>query len=205
MAKAFDRNELLDAFDEIGKAAVANETQLHLAVYGGSALMLASNFRFSSEDVDVSELPKPLPSWLVTTLDGIAARHGWSLDWFNDGVVFHLSRTATLTGDHLEFGSFPRHGGQPGLLVYVPSAQYMLALKLKAVRVLDPTKGRQESEDIRNLLQVLGITDPAAAVQIMGLYFPRSAEDSSKQLFLLKQIMKKPGKLDAPEYPVRNL
>jgi hypothetical protein len=205
MAKAFDRDELLSAFDEIGESAVANETQLHLAVYGGSALMLASNFRFSSEDVDVSELPKPLPSWLAATIDGIAALRGWSHDWFNDGVAFHLGRAASLAGDHLEFGSFPRNGGQPGLLVYVPSAEYMLALKLKAVRVLDPIKGRQESDDIRNLLKVVGISDPAAAVEVLRRYFPRSAEDPSKQLFLLKQIMKQPGSLDAPEYPVRNL
>ena len=41
------------AFDEIGRAAVAAGTRLQIAVYGGSALMLASNFRFATEDVDV--------------------------------------------------------------------------------------------------------------------------------------------------------
>jgi hypothetical protein len=50
MAKAFGRDELLAAFDEIGKSAVATETQLHLAVFGGSALMLASNF-LSGDDI----------------------------------------------------------------------------------------------------------------------------------------------------------
>ena len=41
--------------------------KLQIAVYGGSALMLASNFRFATEDVDVSELPEPLPDWLAAT------------------------------------------------------------------------------------------------------------------------------------------
>ena len=205
MAKIFDRDELLAAFDEIGESAAANATQLHIAVYGGSALMLASNFRFSSEDVDVSELPIPLPPWLAATIARIASHRGWSPDWFNDSVAFHLSQVATLARDHLEFGSFPRHGGRPGLFVYVPTPHYMLALKLKAVRVLDPTKGPQEAEDIRNLLKVTGISDPAGAIDVLRRYFPRSAEDPLKQLFLLKQILKDPGNLDAPEYPVGSL
>jgi hypothetical protein len=59
---AFDREALLDAFDQIGRAAVEAGTKLQIAVYGGSALMLASNFRFATEDVDVSRLEQPLPA-----------------------------------------------------------------------------------------------------------------------------------------------
>ena len=55
MAAAFDRDQLLDAFDEIGEAAVAADTRLDIAVFGGSALMLASNFRFRRR---MSTLPK---------------------------------------------------------------------------------------------------------------------------------------------------
>lgn len=49
---AFDRDQLLAALNEIGAAAVAQGTRLDIAVFGGSALRLASNFRFSTEDVD---------------------------------------------------------------------------------------------------------------------------------------------------------
>ena len=52
MSAAFDRDALLDAFDSIGRAAVDAGTKLNIAVYGGSALMLASNFRFATEDVE---------------------------------------------------------------------------------------------------------------------------------------------------------
>ncbi len=52
MSAAFDRDALLDAFDRIGRAAVGAGTKLQIAVYGGSALMLASNFRFATEDVE---------------------------------------------------------------------------------------------------------------------------------------------------------
>ncbi len=64
MARALEREKLLAAFDEIGRAAAGAGTQLQIAVYGGSALMLASNFRFSTEDVDVSKLEQPWPAWL---------------------------------------------------------------------------------------------------------------------------------------------
>jgi hypothetical protein len=55
MGAAFGRDALLDAFDQIGRAAVLAGTKLQIAVYWGSALMLASNFRFATEDVDIAE------------------------------------------------------------------------------------------------------------------------------------------------------
>src|ERR1044071_2219026 len=100
MSKTFDRDALLDAFDRIGRAAVAAGTKLQIAVYGGSALMLASNFRFATEDVDVSELERPLPPWLARVVHEIAAKNGWPDEWFNDGVAFHLSSLADRSAAH---------------------------------------------------------------------------------------------------------
>jgi hypothetical protein len=76
MSAAFGREALLDAFDRIGRAAVQAGKKLQIAVYGGSALMLASNFRFATEDVDVSELARPLPDWLVAVVHAIAQVNG---------------------------------------------------------------------------------------------------------------------------------
>jgi hypothetical protein len=200
MSAAFDRDALLDAFDQIGRAAVLAGTKLQIAVYGGSALMLASNFRFATEDVDVSELKRPLPGWLAAVVDEIARKNGWQDDWFNDGVALHLSPLADRAADHLEFGTFPRDGGSPGLAVSVPSAEYLLALKLKAVRVLDPVRGETERLDILNLLQVVGISTVEEAIALLGRYFPVSAASSEKQRFLLEN-MSREGKIDAPKYP----
>jgi hypothetical protein len=180
MARALDRDKLLAAFDEIGCAAVAAGTKLQIAVYGGSALMLASNFRFSTEDVDVSKLEQPLPEWLQSVLDSLAARNGWQHDWFNDGVVFHLSRLADAASDHAEFASFPRGTDEPGLIVYVPSARYLLALKLKAIRINDPLRGEQERLDILNLMRVAGIGSVDAAVELLAQYFPNSGTGAEK-------------------------
>src|SRR5436305_3943507 len=200
MNAVFDRDALLDAFDQIGRAAAQAGAKLQIAVYGGSALMLASNFRFSTEDVDVSELPQPLPDWLAATVHDIAQANGWSEDWFNDGVVFHLSSLADRATDHLEFGTFPRDGTSPGLVVSVPSAEYLLALKLKAIRVTDPLRGETDPLDILNLMQVVGISTAEEAIALLGRYFPVSAASPEKQRFLLNN-MDRVGGVDAPRYP----
>jgi hypothetical protein len=200
MNAAFDRDALLDAFDRIGRAAAQAGTKLQIAVYGGSALMLASNFRFATEDVDVSELERPLPDWLAAVTDKIAEANGWRNDWFNDGVAVHLSALADGALDHLEFGTFPRDGTPPGLVVSVPSAEYLLALKLKAARVTDPVRGETERLDILNLMKIVGISTVEGAIALLGRYFPVSAASSEKQQFLLKN-MNPEGGIDAPKYP----
>jgi hypothetical protein len=203
MARALDRDKLLAAFDEIGRAAIAANTRLQIAVYGGSALMLASNFRFATEDVDVSHLPQPWPDWLREVVEKIAVENGWDGDWFNDGVAFHLSPLADQACDHLEFGTFPHDLEKSGLVVYVPTAPYLLALKLKAIRVTDPLRGDQERLDILNLMRVVGIRTADDAVGLLSRYFPNSGASAEKQRFLLKYINPK-GALDAPEYPRRS-
>src|SRR5258707_12430955 len=130
MSAAFGRDMLLDAFDRIGRAAVQAGTKLQIAVYGGSALMLASNFRFATEDVDVSELERPLPDWLAAVVHEIAEENRWREDWFNDGAGFHLSSFADPAAGHLEFATFPRDGTPAGLMVSVPRAESFLRRKL---------------------------------------------------------------------------
>lgn len=173
MNAAFDCEALLDAFDQIGRAAAQAGTKLQIAVYGGSPLMLASNFRFATEDVDVSRLDHPLPNWLATVVREIAAKNGWQEDWFNDGVAFHLSSLADHAADHLEFATFPRDSEMAGLVVSVPTAE-----KLKAFRVLDPARGETERLDILNLMREVGISSAEEAVTLLGRYFPVSAASS---------------------------
>ena len=204
---ALDREKLLAAFDEIGKTAAQAGTVLHIAVYGGSALLLASNFRFTTEDADVSLLEGPWPDWLREVVARLAATNDWAEDWFNDGVVFHLSPLADRASDHLEFSSFPRADATPGLptpglVVYVPTASYLLALKLKAIRV-NALRGDQERLDILNLMRVVGIRSVDEAIALLTRYFPVSGTHAERQRFLLEN-MNLEGAVDAPEYARRS-
>ena len=197
----FNREQVLDAFDELGYAAIEAAARLDIAVFGGSALMLASNFRFSTEDVDIAEIGQPWPAWLTTAVRKIADRNGWSEHWINDAVTFHLSPLADPARDLVVYGTFPRAAEKVGLTVFVPTAKYMLALKLKALRISDFSKGSKDLEDVRNLLRVLAIADVEDAVSVLAAYFPNSAADADKQRFVLRHIFAAGTPNDAASYP----
>jgi len=202
-----DRKALLEAFDRLGAAAAGKGVMIDIMVYGGSALMFASNFRFATGDVDIAPLGEAKPDWFDDVVAQIAEDMGFreGENWLNDAVNFHLSRVATKEDDHWEYGTFPRTGELVGLRVFVPTAEYMLALKLKAMRVLDPLKGSQERNDIQNLLQINDVRDVDSAMDILGKYFPTSAKHDDKR-FLLKQMFSFERKDDdAPVYPARRL
>ena len=198
MPRKLDRDALLGALERIGSAAVDNGANLEMAVYGGSALMLAANFRFGSEDVDIAALDPPWPNWPQDIVERLAEENGWSRDWLNDSVAFHLRPLATAS-DHIAFGTFPRNSDAPGLRVFVPTAEYMLALKLKASRINDPAKGAQEVADILNLAKAIGIASPEEALGILAKFFPKSGLNAEKQRFLLKHIWNRDTH-DAPSY-----
>jgi hypothetical protein len=201
VSAAFSREALLDAFDQIGRAAVLAGTKLQIAVYGGSALMLASNFRFATEDVDIADIGQQWPGWLSETVKHIAHENNWSATWFNDAVTFHLSPLARADRDLTAFGTFPRLGENVGLCVFVPSARYMLALKLKALRISDFEKGQQDMADVAHLLRVLDLTEVEQAIAIFAEFFPNSASDADKQRFVLKRLFSGGTSIDAPSYP----
>jgi hypothetical protein len=201
MGSAFDRDALLDAFDQIGRAAVLAGTKLQIAVYGGSALMLASNFRFATEDVDIAEIGQQWPAWLSDVVERIANENNWSTMWLNDAVTFHLSHLAQADRDLAAFGTFPRMDENVGLTVFVPTARYMLALKLKSLRISDFEKGQQDMADVAHLLKALNLTEIEEAIEILAEFFPNSAADADKQRFVLKRLFSGGTTIDAPHYP----
>jgi hypothetical protein len=203
MAAEFDREQLLAAFDDIGTAAVQAGTRLDVAVYGGSALMLAGNFRFHTEDVDIAQIGQPWPRWLSEAVSRIALQNGWSEAWFNEAVDAFLSSLANPVRDLIAFGSFPRASDAIGLNILVPSAEYMLALKLMALRVSDFSKGTKDMSDVANLLGVLGITEVEPAIEILRRYFPKSATHADKQRLVLRYVLSEGKPSHAPCYPRR--
>jgi len=200
MAASFDREQLLDALDGVGRAAIAAKARLDIAVYGGSALMLASNFRFATEDLDVAEIERPWPEWLSRVVADIAVQNGWSESWLNDAVTFHLSPLAKPQRDLVPFGTFPRLSGNVGLSICIPTARYMLALKLKALRVSE-TRGADDISDVANLLAALAIDEVEPAIDILAEFFPKTAQDAEKQRFVLRRVLSKGMSSHAPRYP----
>jgi hypothetical protein len=198
MASGFDRDQLLAAFDEIGEAAVAAHARVDIAVFGGSALMLASNFSFSTERLDIAEINPPWPNWLSDVMARIAKRSGWVEHWFDDAVRSFLSSSAQPGRDFVVSGTFPRKSDKTGLTVFVPTTRYFLALRLKALRLAKYETGSNDFEDMARLLRAFDIKEADAAIAILKEYFPNSAADVGKARSVLKRVLSMESPADAP-------
>lgn len=166
-----DVSSLNDALAEIGRRAHARGKVIDLAVYGGSALLLASNFRIATQDIDaVADTDQSMVEEMVKAL---ASERGWPANWLNDGVRTYLSPNVDgLTQAHHLFRTYPDETS-PGLRVFVPTPEYLLAMKLMAMRI-DEASGGKDLTDILNLIDVLGITDKAQLVRFAAAFYPEA-------------------------------
>lgn len=173
----FDREGLISGLGELGSAAYAAGKVIDLCVYRGSCLMLVSDFGVASDDVDaVATTDQPFVHRIA---EAIAERRGWPKDWLNDGVRTYLSPSADVPDDHLLTGTYPSER-QPGIRVYVPTPEYMLAMKLMAMRI-DEASGGKDKDDILDLIDVVGIGTKSALVEMAAAYYPE-AKASAKLL-----------------------
>ena len=197
----FTAERLSEALNELGQLAHDAGRVIDVAIYGGSCLTLVSNFRVATADVDAVAAADQ--SFLDKAAQAVAARRGWPSDWLNDGVRTYLSPYVDGFAQHTLFRTYPREE-TPGLRVFVPSAEYMLAMKLTALR-LDPASGRSDLDDILNLMQVTGLKGKADIVRFAANFYPE-ARVSAKLALAVDQLwdeytrrLRRPAH-DAPRY-----
>ena len=95
------------------------------------------------------------------------------LYWLNDGVRTYLSRNVEGVSEHHQlFRSYPSEQ-EPGLRVFVPTPEYILAMKLMAMR-LDEIAGKSDLDDIINLLDVVEIDTPETAIAFAAGFYPEA-------------------------------
>jgi hypothetical protein len=176
---AFTKDDLASAFRELGDLAATAGKVIDLAVYGGSALMLVSNFRDSSWDIDA--VASPDQNFIRELAQTVAEKRGWPADWLNDGVRTYLSPLAEDEGAHELFATYPDES-RPGLRVYVPTAEYMLAMKLMAMRI-EPAGGK-DLDDILNLMEVVGLTGKSDIVEVAAKFYPEAKISGKLRLAL---------------------
>ncbi len=163
------RDELLEALNAPGRFVAEQNRVIDLAIYGGWNLMLVSNFRLSSGDVDaVAQTDQAY-------VDAAARRVATALqlpdDWPNDGVRTYLSPCGGQSEHHVFFRSFPDEK-QPGIRIYVPTGEYMLAMKLMSLRI-----GRDDSKDLDNIVNLCHVTrvyTEAAMIELSAMFFPEA-------------------------------
>ena len=191
----FTPERLGDALTELGHIAYEAGRVIDIAIYGGSCLMLVSNFRIATADVDAVAAEDQ--DFIDSAAQTIAAYRGWPRDWLNDGVRTYLSPLVDGFEQHTLFRTYPREE-TPGLRVFVPTAEYMLAMKLMALR-LDPGGSKSDLEDILNLMQVARMKDKGDILRFASRFYPE-ARTSGKLVLAVDHLWNEYSR--QPERPV---
>jgi len=172
MAVEITKDIIERAFDAMGQAAAARGLVVEIAVYGGSCLVLASDIRAASGDVDAVFLNE---ARVVRRLaDDVARRMGLPLDWINEAVRRMAPPIGNPEPNLLPFGEYPRtRDAAVGLRVFLPTPPYMLAMKILTNRSAeDADKIQSDLDDAVALMRIAGISTREALAGLLKECYP---------------------------------
>lgn len=148
--------EVLALFAELSDRLENRGVQAQLFVVGGAAMALVYNHGRVTRDVDALFVPTPEVRQIA---EEISSAHGLEPDWLNDAVK----------------GFLPGDDAQPvtvfestSLLVQVPSAEYLLAMKLVASR------DERDLDDAATLFDRLGYSSAQQCIDLLTSMYPGS-------------------------------
>ena len=172
------KTRITGALRRLGELAHARKLTLEVSLYGGAVFTLVYDSRPATKDVDAVVRPSAVAQELAAL---VATEQKLPEDWLNDSVKQFLApkeEKRRLPGD--EFG--------PGLRVSVPTAAYLLALKLRACRPPLPGYAGDEA-DIRFLLRKIRPKSLAAVESTFEKFFPGDAL-GERATVLVKETLK---------------
>ncbi|MDE1995590.1 MAG: hypothetical protein KGI75_24030 [Rhizobiaceae bacterium] len=169
-ARQLDRAAIEDAFDAIGNLAAERGIVLDMAVYGGSCLVLASDIRQSSEDVDAVYLN--LQDRAREIVETVTRRRQLPPEWLNQAAKQFAPPRGNPAPNLLQFKDYPRDGSAIGLRIFTPTPEYLLAMKILANRAEDDVKNLTDGADALSLMAVTGIDSFDKIVDLMRQCYP---------------------------------
>ena len=159
-----DQTRLTQALRRLGELAVTEGVELELSLYGGAVFTLVYGSRDSTKDVDALIRPSDIGHRLARQ---VAREQNLPEDWINSDVAQFLSEQEAKR-------ALPADTFGPGLAVTVPTAAYLLALKLRACR--PPLPGYPgDAPDIRFLLGKLKPASFEDVETVFTRFFPHDA------------------------------
>jgi hypothetical protein len=155
---------LSEISDELATQNVIGE----ICVYGGAAMCLAFKARPATKNVDAIFEPVKI---VRGAINKIAERHDLHRDWLNFAVkMFVVKHERKIL---FEFSN---------LKIFVPAADYLLAMKVLAMRAESFDK-----EDVEFLIKRLNLKKPEEVLKIVGDYYPKK-EIKPETKFQLEEI-----------------
>ncbi|MFN2452437.1 MAG: DUF6036 family nucleotidyltransferase [Candidatus Dormibacteria bacterium] len=165
----FDRDTAMRALGLLADDLASQGLEGRLFVVGGAALALAYDARRTTRDVDAVFEPKPE---IYAAARRVARDLGLPDDWINDAVKGFVPGT-----DPDAMPIFMR----PGLAVTAASAQFLLAMKLRAARV------EQDADDIGFLVDLLNLKSVDAVLEVARQRY-REEDLPARARFLVEQL-----------------
>ncbi len=168
--RKLDKPTIEDAFDAIAKLASQRGIVLDMAVYGGSCLVLASDIRMASEDVDAVYLNHEEQARKI--VDTITRANRLPEGWMNQAAKQFAPPRGNPAPHLLEFRDYPRDGSALGLRIFTPTPEYLLAMKVLANRAPDDDKNLTDVTDAVALMKLTGINTFEKIVELMEQCYP---------------------------------
>jgi hypothetical protein len=181
--QSLTRADVEAAFHEIGEILLRARKIAEIAVYGGAAIMLQFDVTFRTGDVDAT-VESGDHTALLRAAHQVADTRGWLRSWLSEAVANYVS-PERATSLHACYPS----EGRVGLRVFVGRPDYLLAMKLRAMRV-----GSRDEADAAMLARAAGIRDFTGMQELLTRYFPREPLDP-RRLAIIGRFAKT---LDAP-------
>ena len=156
---------LLDLNDELCAVNIKGE----ICLYGGAVMCLAFKTRPATKDVDA--IFEPVKE-IRRAAGRIAERHDLPVGWLNFGVkIFVTNHEKRILFD------------LPCLKVFMPEADYLLAMKILAARA-----DTSDLEDIEFLLRHLNLKSVEDVLKIVREFYPKK-EVKPETVFLLEELL----------------
>ena len=166
----FTRATIISALQALGEQLANDGVRAQLFIVGGAAMALAYSTRRVTRDIDAVFEPK---SAIYAAAAKVAEQHGLPEDWLNDAVK------GFMPGEDEHARPLP---DIPGIEITTASPQYLLAMKLMAMRF------GEDDEDIEILLRECDIHTAAEALDLLERIYP-SQHPPPKTRFFLEELL----------------
>ncbi len=173
MAFQLGRKSIEKAFDLLGQYAADRGLVIDIAIYGGSCLILATDIRNASGDVDAVFLSHRTDVYELA--EQVAADLNMPNNWLNEGVKRLAPPAGNPAPNLFPFGDYPRDTSTAtGLRVYLPTPEYMLAMKIFANRADDDFgKTQQDQNDALALMRITKLTKKEQLIELLKQCYPQ--------------------------------